>query len=61
MQLTIFFKSSKCKQVIHMSDKFAVTDNNGYVSNHLTSQKARELAMAIAANDYLHHSFVGNY
>ena len=58
MQLTVFFNNTKAKQVINMSDKFALGfDGKSKMSNYELEVKAIELAIYLGGGNYMNHSF----
>lgn len=44
MKLTIFYRFSKCSQVLHLSDSFALDRNGERLTFHNMLQKAADLA-----------------
>ncbi len=58
MQLIVYFNNSKCKQVINLSEKFAIgRDGQSRMTDSELNSKARDLALYIGGYSYLNHSF----
>lgn len=61
MQLIVYFNNCKAKQVINLSDKFALgRDGKGIISDSELNNKARDLAYYIGGQNYLNHQFTIN-